>query len=155
MSPRASALSELLRGSLFLVPMTFILAAVVLAGVTVAVDRELLEGPGELPFVLTSTVDSARAVLGTIASATITVAGIAFSISLLVIQLASSQYSPRIVHDLLEILALLDQRAGGDADVHAALAEQAGLIRAAARTADLLPEDVERIESAHDARFGA
>lgn len=101
MSPRASALSERLRGSLFLVPMIFVLAAVVLAGVTVAVDRELLEGPGELPFVLTSTVDSARAVLGTIASATITVAGIAFSISLLVIQLASSQYSPRIVHGLL------------------------------------------------------
>ena len=54
----------------------------------------------ELPLGLTSTVDSARAVLSTIAGATITFAGIAFSVSLLIIQLASSQYSPRVVHTL-------------------------------------------------------
>jgi uncharacterized membrane protein len=50
--------------------------------------------------VLTSTVDSARAILTTVAAATISFAGIAFSIALLVIQLASSQYSPRVVHTL-------------------------------------------------------
>jgi uncharacterized membrane protein len=76
-------------------------AGIALGVVMVEVDKLLVENPGELPFVLTSTVDSARSVLGTIASATITVAGLAFSVSLLVIQLASSQYSPRIVHGLL------------------------------------------------------
>lgn len=98
---RAQALAERLRASLFFVPLGFVVVGVVLGVVTVQIDRELVESPGELPFVLTSTVDSARAVLGTVASATITVAGIAFSISLLVIQLASSQYSPRVVHGLL------------------------------------------------------
>jgi len=39
-------------------------------------------------------------VLSTIAGATITFAGVAFSVSLLIIQLASSQYSPRVVHTL-------------------------------------------------------
>ncbi len=38
--------------------------------------------------------------LSTIAGATISFAGIAFSVSLLIIQLASSQYSPRVVHTL-------------------------------------------------------
>ena len=64
-----------------------------------AVDRRL-DQDRELPLGLTSTVDSARAVLSTIAGATITFAGIAFSVSLLIIQLASSQYSPRVVHTL-------------------------------------------------------
>ncbi|MGK2929108.1 MAG: DUF2254 domain-containing protein, partial [Acidimicrobiales bacterium] len=43
---------------------------------------------------------SARALLGTVAGATITFAAIAFSVSLLIIQQASSQYSPRVVHTL-------------------------------------------------------
>src|SRR5690606_11815767 len=51
-------------------------------------------------FFVAATVDSARALLGTVATATITVAGIAFSVTLLVVQMASSQYSPRIVHGL-------------------------------------------------------
>jgi uncharacterized membrane protein len=98
---RARALAEQLRASLFLVPMAFVVGGAVLGLITVEIDQELVESPGDLPFVLTSTVDSSRAVLTTIAQATITVAGIAFSVSLLVIQLASSQYSPRVVHGLL------------------------------------------------------
>ena len=58
------------------------------------------DGAQKLPLGLTSTVESARAVLSTVAGATITVAGIAFSVSLLTIQLASSQYSPRVVSGL-------------------------------------------------------
>jgi uncharacterized membrane protein len=45
-------------------------------------------------------VESARAVLSTVAGATMTVAGIAFSVSILTLQLASSQYSPRVVSGL-------------------------------------------------------
>ena len=98
---RLSAWTERLRASLFFVPMAFVVGGIALGVTSVELDRRLVETPGELPFVLTTTVDSARAILGTIASATITVAGIAFSVSLLVIQLASSQYSPRVVHGLL------------------------------------------------------
>ncbi len=95
-----SALAERWRGSLFVVPMIFVIGAIVLAEVGIAVDRSLGAGTTRLPLSITTTVGSARSVLSTIASATITVAGIAFSVSLLTIQLASSQYSPRVVSGL-------------------------------------------------------
>lgn len=96
---RVSAVVERVRASLFFVPMTSVVAAVGLGFLGLALDR-LIDERSTLPLGFTSTVESARAVLGTIASATITFAGIAFSISVLVIQLASSQYSPRVVHTL-------------------------------------------------------
>ena len=98
---RLRSLSERLRGSLFLVPMTYVVGGLLLGLLAVQVDRNLVDTNADLPFGLTSTVDSARAILETVGGATITFAGIAFSISLLVIQLASSQYSPRVVHGLL------------------------------------------------------
>jgi uncharacterized membrane protein len=97
---RLAALTERLRASLFLVPTLFVVSAIVLAQATLAVDDALGSGATELPLGLTSTVESARAVLSSIAGATITVAGIAFSVSILTIQLASSQYSPRVVTGL-------------------------------------------------------
>lgn len=45
--------------------------------------------------------DGARSVLGTIASAMISVTGLVFSITMVVMQLASSQFSPRILQDFL------------------------------------------------------
>ena len=100
MDLRTSALAERLRSSLFFVPTAFVFLGLILGSALLEVDDRLLENRTDLPFRLTSTVDSARAVLTVVASATITVAGIAFSISLLVIQLASSQYSPRVVPGL-------------------------------------------------------
>ncbi len=100
MRVRFSALVETIRSSLFLVPMVGVLIGATLGQLGVLLDSRLHRGAAQLPLGLTSTVESARAVLTTIASATITVAGIAFSVSLLVIQLGSSQYSPRVVHTL-------------------------------------------------------
>ncbi len=96
---RLNALVERLRGSLFFVPMLFVLAGGALGVAMVEVDASL-DGATDLPFVLTSTVSSAREVLSVVASATITVAGIAFSVSLLVLQQASAKYSPRVIHSL-------------------------------------------------------
>ena len=95
-----AALGERIRSSWSFEPMLFLLAGALLAQLSVMVDTEINEAAVRIPLVLTSTVDSTRAVLSTIAGATITVAGIAFSVSLLIIQLASSQYSPRVVHGL-------------------------------------------------------
>lgn len=92
---------ERARASLFLVPMAGVLAAIGAAELGLLVDRSVGDGTAsDLPFVLTSTVDNAREVLTVVAGATITFAGIAFSVSLLVIQLGSGQYSPRVVHTL-------------------------------------------------------
>lgn len=99
MRVRLGALVENVRSSLFLVPMLGVVAGIVLGLVTISLDSGF-DQSSDLPLGLSSTVESARAVLTTIAGATITVAGIAFSVSLLVIQLGSSQYSPRVVHTL-------------------------------------------------------
>ena len=95
-----SAFVERVRGSLFVVPMLFVVGGVVAGLLGIEADRRLEVDVGSLPLGFTSTVQSARAVLSTVAGATITVAGIAFSVSLLTIQLASSQYSPRVVSGL-------------------------------------------------------
>ncbi len=97
---RTSALAERIRDSLFFVPMAFVIGAIALGSAALEIDEALLENTEDLPFSLTSTVESARALLTVVASATITVAGIAFSVSLLIIQLASSQFSPRVVSGL-------------------------------------------------------
>ena len=92
---------ETARSSLFLVPMVAVVLAVLLGQVGLWIDARLDSGSASsLPSALTSTVESARAVLSTVAGATISFAGIAFSVSLLIIQLGSSQYSPRVVHTL-------------------------------------------------------
>jgi len=51
--------------------------------------------------VLRSSVDSARSLLGTIAGATISVAALVFSVTVLSVQLASAQFSPRVVRGYL------------------------------------------------------
>lgn len=96
---RLSHVVERARASLFLQPLLATLGAIVVAVATLWADRSLADDP-DLPLGLISTVESARAVLTTVAGATLTVAGIAFSVSLLVIQQATSQYSPRVVHGL-------------------------------------------------------
>jgi uncharacterized membrane protein len=97
---RFSTYMERFRASLFLVPTIGLLGALVLGLVTITIDSRLDWDAAELPLGFSSTVESARALLSTIAGATITFAGIAFSISLLTIQGATSQHSPRVVHTL-------------------------------------------------------
>ena len=97
---RLSSIAERFRASLFLVPLIAVVTAIAVAAVSLVVDQRIDSGSTQLPLGLTSTVDSARALLSTVAGATITFAAIAFSISVLIIQQASNQYSPRVVHTL-------------------------------------------------------
>jgi uncharacterized membrane protein len=97
---RLSSLMERIRASLFFVPVAGVLLGIALASLTIWIDSRLDLQGGDVPLGVTSTVNSARAVLTTVAGATISFAAIAFSISLLIIQQASSQFSPRVVHTL-------------------------------------------------------
>lgn len=54
-----------------------------------------------LPFVFQGGSDGARSLLGTIASAMISVTGLVFSITMVVLQLASSQFTPRVLGNFL------------------------------------------------------
>ncbi len=93
---RLKAVRDRLRSSLFFVPMLFVVGGAFLGEVMLVVDDRV----AGLPSRLTATVDSARTVLSVVASATLAFAAIAFSVSLLLISLASSQFSPRVVHGL-------------------------------------------------------
>lgn len=90
---------EIFRSSMFFYPVTFVAAAVGLAALTLSLDSRI-DGD-DVPLSLASTVASARAVLGTIAGATITVAGITFSVTVVAVQLAASQLSPRVMRQFL------------------------------------------------------
>ncbi len=88
-------LVDRVRESLFLIPAVVVVGFALLAWLLVRVDSNI--GLPEAIPLLPTTVASARAILSTIAGATITVAAIVFSITALTVQLASSQYSLRIV----------------------------------------------------------
>lgn len=97
MAERLRRISDRISDSLFYVPLFGILVAVLLAVATSWIDTNFRDTIDGIPLLLRTTVDSARAILTTAAAATITVAGIVISITVVAVQLASSQFSPRVV----------------------------------------------------------
>lgn len=95
-----SSLRERGKGSLLAVPALFVLGALLLSAATVAAD-EMLSGVVPEAVLFRGDVDSARSMLTSIASSTITLTGLVFSVTMLVLQLTAAQYSPRAVGALL------------------------------------------------------
>lgn len=88
-----------MRAVFWLRPATMTLGAVTLAEVLVRVERRL-ELPSWLDdWLYPGGVDGAREVLGTIAGATIGVAGTTFSITVAALTLASTQMGPRLLRN--------------------------------------------------------
>ncbi len=75
-----------------MLPLVSMIAAFIGARFAVGVDVGSWAGD--------ATVDSARAVLSTVAAATITFASITFSVALLIMQQGSAQFSPRVIPGL-------------------------------------------------------
>jgi uncharacterized membrane protein len=73
-------------------------SAVVIALTLPLVDEQL---QGDLPYLFSGNVDSARSLLSTIASAMISLTGLVFTITMVVMQLASSQFTPRLLGTFL------------------------------------------------------
>jgi uncharacterized membrane protein len=88
--------------SLWFVPALMILSAILLAVAMVqlsdAVDQSALE---KYPRIFGANAQSSREMLSTIASAMMTVAGVTFSITVLAVTQASSQYTPRILRNFM------------------------------------------------------
>ena len=95
------ALRDRLRLSLWFLPGLFAIGAAVLAVVLVYVDDQLSAEPGTLFFMFGGTADGARSILSTIAQSMLTFTGLVFTITMLVLQLASSQLSPRVMRTFL------------------------------------------------------
>lgn len=98
---RLTNLRERLRSSFWFVPSLFVLFALVLATISVAVDEHVL-GDRRPWFLLGRDAPSARDLVSTIASSTFTFIGVVFSITVLVLQLTSSQYSSRVLRTFLQ-----------------------------------------------------
>jgi uncharacterized membrane protein len=93
---------EALRTNLWLVPTVEIVVAVALFAGTYALDRAAYDGSLHLPsFVISGTPDAARQILTTIAAAVITVVTLVFSITIVTLTLASTQFGPRMLRNFI------------------------------------------------------
>jgi uncharacterized membrane protein len=102
-SVRFEARFDRLRSSLWFIPGAFAVAAMVAAFALVPVDRLIDRYLGsDLGGILFSGgPDSARLVLSSIGLAMLTLTGLVFSVTILVLQQASSQLSPRVMRTFL------------------------------------------------------
>lgn len=97
---KLTALWNRVRDSLWFVPGLLTLSAIALAVVTIEIDVA-----GVLPtapagvWLFSGTASGARGVLTAIASGFITVTGVVFSITIVALQLASTQFTPRILRN--------------------------------------------------------
>lgn len=91
---------ERLRARLWVIPALAVLGAALVAWLLVAIDRQLATNGQSTPL-FAGGPESARAILSTIAAAMLTFTGLVFSVTMLVLQLASSQLSPRVTRTFL------------------------------------------------------
>ncbi|MDQ3388350.1 MAG: DUF2254 domain-containing protein [Gemmatimonadota bacterium] len=103
MNLRIQRLWEALNGSYWFIPTLMSGASVALSVGLAQVDarlrREMVE---EIGWIFTGGPEGARAVLSTIAGSMITVAGVAFSVLIVALSLASSQFGPRILRNFMQ-----------------------------------------------------
>jgi uncharacterized membrane protein len=93
---------EALRTNLWLVPTVEIALAVGLFAGTYALDRAAYDGALQLPSFLNSgSADAARQILTAIAAAVITVVTLVFSITIVTLTLASTQFGPRMLRNFI------------------------------------------------------
>jgi uncharacterized membrane protein len=93
---------EALRTNLWLVPTIEIVLAVALFAGTYALDRAAYDGSWHLPsFFISGTADAARQILTAIAAAVITVVTLVFSITIVTLTLASTQFGPRMLRNFI------------------------------------------------------
>ncbi len=93
-----AAAREYLRSSLWFIPSLCVVASIGLAAGTLAYDSGEHAFPG---VIFSGSISSLQSTLSTIATAVISLAALVFSVTMLVLQLASSQYSPRVLRTFL------------------------------------------------------
>jgi uncharacterized membrane protein len=91
-------LRERLRNSLMVVPTVAIIFAFVVADALTELDHWLIENdPDEIEVLFDATAASVQQVTAAIATAMLTFMGVVFSLTILALQMASSQFSPRVM----------------------------------------------------------
>ncbi len=93
---------EALRTNFWLVPTLEVLAAMALFWATLEVDRAVYHGTLSLPaWVESGSADTARGILLAVAAAILTVIGINFSVTIVTLTLASTQFGPRMLRNFI------------------------------------------------------
>jgi uncharacterized membrane protein len=93
---------EALRTTLWVVPTIEVFLAVALFAITYTIDRAAYRGDLTLPsWVNNGSADAARQILIGIAAAVITVVGLVFSITIVALTLASTQFGPRMLRNFV------------------------------------------------------
>ncbi len=93
---------ETARASYWFVPTLMTMGAMALAFGMLALDTDYgHEVVDDLGWIFSGGPEGARQVLSTVASSMITVAGVAFSITIVALSLASSQFGPRVLYNFM------------------------------------------------------
>ncbi len=95
-------LAQSVRNSLWFIPAVMVLVIIPLAFLMLWVDRNYAAYiTNQLSWLFSGTASAARSLLSTVASAVITVVSIAFSLTIVAMQQASSQYTPRLLRTFI------------------------------------------------------
>src|SRR3954462_1204151 len=100
MSLAAYRIKSHVRGSLWFVPVLCVGAGVLLSFVTLWIDGQ--SDYSMVPRSLTGGPDAALAILGAVATSMVSLAALVLTITMVVVQLAMGQFSPRIVQPILK-----------------------------------------------------
>ena len=93
---------EVLRTNFWLVPTVEVLAAIALFCASWEIDRAVYNGTISLPaWVENGSADTAREILLAVAAAIMTVIGINFSVTIVTLTLASTQFGPRMLRNFI------------------------------------------------------
>jgi uncharacterized membrane protein len=98
---RLDEILRYLRESLWFIPAILAAASLLLAAVLLLVDAHVGDIGTDIPLIYEGSVEGAREVLATIAISMLTFTGLVFSITMLVLQSASNQLSPRVLRTFL------------------------------------------------------
>jgi uncharacterized membrane protein len=90
---------EYLLASLWFVPILCVLGGVALSTVTIAIDRS--RGTSIVPRSLSGDPDAALGILTTVAVSMVTLTGLVLTITMVVVQLAMGQFTPRVLRTIV------------------------------------------------------
>ncbi len=102
MNDRIRDLWDALHSSFWFVPSLMALLALLLSFVTIRIDEATsVSFVNSLGFIWSGGAEGARSILSTVAGSMITVAGVVFSIVIVALTLASSQFGPRLLRNFV------------------------------------------------------
>ncbi|HLE01772.1 MAG TPA: DUF2254 domain-containing protein [Bdellovibrionota bacterium] len=102
MRSKVLAVWDQIRSSFWFVPLFLTIGVVIVGMILLRFDRSVWEFPAETRWVFGGSPEAARALLSVIAGSLITVVSVSFSITIVAIQQAATQYSPRVLRRFLQ-----------------------------------------------------